>query len=248
MATVLDCNATLDLIPAMLLDVLDADEVLAVREHLHVCAKCQAEADSLRPTVGLLGLATPEASAPSPKVKSRLMAQISPRPVPVKQPRRWFLRPLTMFATAAAVLAIAFGVWGYTTQAQLTQQQARLDRLTQQQAALRQFVLDGVMQPVPVQFETQTQAAAVLYAASDRVAMAVDGLPLLKGDEVYQCWWADTDGQVAGTAFRVDDRGAGLWVWKRPEGGYDKMIITKEPRAGLTQASSPPILTVQIAH
>lgn len=242
----LDCNATLDLIPAMLLDVLDADEVLAVREHLHVCAKCRAEANSLRPVVGLMGLAAPEASAPSPKVKSRLMEQISPRPVPVKQPRRWFFRPLTLFATAATVLAIVFGVWGYTQQAQLTTQQARLDRLTQQQAALRQFVLDGVMQPVPVQFETQTQATAVLFAASDRVAMAVDGLPLLKGDEVYQCWWSDIDGQVAGTAFRVDDRGAGLWVWKRPAGGYDKMIITKEPRTGQTQASGSPILVARI--
>jgi len=245
---VLDCNATLDLIPAMLLDVLEADEVLAVREHLHICAKCRAEADSLRPVVGLMGLAAPEASAPSPKVKSRLMEQISTRPKPVAQPRRWFLRPLTMFATATAVLAIAFGVWGYTTQAQLTQQQARLDRLTQQQAALGKFILDGELHPVPVQFENQTQAAAVLYAASDRVAMAVDGLPLLKGDEVYQCWWADTDGQVAGTAFKVDDRGAGVWVWKRPQGGYDKMLITKEPRAGQTQASSPPILVAQISQ
>jgi predicted anti-sigma-YlaC factor YlaD len=243
---VLDCNATLDLIPAMLLDVLEADEALTVREHLRACPTCRAEAESLRPVVGLMGLAAPEAAEPSPKVKQRLMAQISTRPKPVAQPRRWFLRPLAIFATAAAVLVIAFGVWGYTTQAQLTQQQARLDRLTQQQAALRQFMLDTQMQPVPVKFESPTNAVAVLYAASDRVAMAVDGLPLLQGDEVYQSWWADADGQVAGTTFKVDDRGAGIWVWKRPEGGYDKMLVTKEPRTGLTQPSSPPILTASL--
>ena len=242
----LDCNATLDLIPAMLLDVLEADEALTVREHLRACPTCRAEAESLRPVVGLMGLAAPEASAPSPKVKQRLMAQISTRPKPVAQPRRWFFRPLMMFAAATAVLAIALGVWGYTTQAQLTQQQARLDRVTQQQAALRQFMIDGGMRPVPVQFANQTQATAVLYAASDQVAMAVDGLPTLQGEEVYQCWWVDADAQVAGTTFKVDDRGAGVWVWKRPEGGYDKMLITKEPRAGLTQPSSPPILTASL--
>jgi anti-sigma factor RsiW len=244
----MDCNATLDLIPALLLDVLEADEALAVREHLRACPNCQAEAEALRPVVGAMGLAAPEASAPSPKVKQRLMDQISTRPRPMAQPRRWFFRPVLVFAMAAAVLAIAFGVWGYTTQAQLTQQQARLDRLTQQQTALRQFMIDAPLQQIPVKFESPTNAVAVLYAASDRVAMAVDGLPLLQGDEVYQCWWADNDSQVAGTAFKVDDRGAGVWVWKRPEGGYDKMLITKEPRAGQTQMSGPPILTVQVSQ
>ncbi len=243
----LDCNATLDLIPAMLLDVLDADEALAVREHLHVCARCQAETESLRPVVGLMGLAAPETSAPSPKVKQRLMEQISTRPKPVKQPRRWFLRPLPLFATAAAVLAIAFGVWGYTTQAQLTQQQARLDRLTQQQAALRQFMIDGEMQPVPIQFESQSEASAVLYAASDRVAMAIDGLPPLKGEEVYQCWWKAAQRSVAGTAFRVDDKGSGLWVWKRPEGGdFEKMLITRESRSGQAAQTGPLLLTANL--
>ena len=243
----LDCNATLDLIPAMLLDILETDEVLAVRKHLRVCAKCQAEADSLRPTVSLMGLAAPEVSAPSPKVKSRLMEQISPRPKPVKQSRRWFFRPLTLFAATTAALAIAFGVWGYTTQAQVTQQQARLDRLTQQQAALRQFMIDGEMQPVPVQFESQSQASAVLYAASDRVAMAIDGLPPLKGEEVYQCWWKAAQKSVAGTAFRVDDKGAGLWVWKRPEGeDFEKMLITRESRSGQDTQTGPLILTANL--
>ncbi len=180
----LDCNATLELIPAMLLDALDADETVGVQAHLRYCTNCRTEAESLRPVIGLMGMAAPDAGGPSPKVKQRLMTQIGARPKPLKQSRRWFFRPLTMFATAAAVLALAFGVWGYTTQAQLTQQQARLDRLTQQQAALRQFMLDGEMQPVPIRFEGQTSATAVLYAAADRVAMALGGLPSLNGDEV----------------------------------------------------------------
>lgn len=233
----------------MLLDALDADETVAVQAHLRYCTNCRTEAESLQPVIGLMGLAAPDAGAARPRVKQRLMSQISPRPRSVTQPRRWFFRPLAMFVTAAAVLAIAFGVWGYTTQAQLAQQQAQLSRLTQQQAALRQFMLDGEMRPVLVQFEGQTSASAVMYAASSQVVMAIDGLPSLTGDEVYQCWWENTQdwGWVAGTAFKVDDKGAGVWVWKRPEGsGFDKMIITRESRAGLDTQTGPLILTANL--
>ncbi len=231
----------------MLLDALDADETLAVQEHLRYCSTCRAEAESLRPVVGLMGLTVPDAGAPSPKVKQRLMSQISPQPKPVAQPRRWFFRPLAVFATAAAVLAVAFGLWGYTQQAQLTQQQARLNRLVQQQAALTQFMLDDQLRPVPVKFEGQTSASAVLYVASDQVAMAVTGLPALTGDEVYQCWWESAQDWVAGSTFKVDAQGAGVWVWKEPAGGgYDQMIITRESRAGVDKHYGPLILTASL--
>jgi hypothetical protein len=194
-----------------------------------------------------MGLAAPDAGAPSSRVKQRLMNQIGARPKSVAQPARWFFRPLATFATAAAVLALALGVWGYTTQTQLTQQQARLDRLTQQQAALRQFMLDGAMRPVPVRFEGQTSALAVLYEAPDRVAMAVDGLPPLNGDEVYQCWWEAAQESVAGSTFKVDARGSGVWVWKRPDGSeYHTMIITRESRAGLDKPTGSLILTANL--
>lgn len=243
----LDCDSTLDLVPALLLDVLSPAEVVTVQEHLRVCAKCRAEADALRPVAGALGLAAPEAAAPSPRVKQRLMAQIGAKPKPAKSVSRWFLRPLPIFATAATVLALVLGVWGYTIQAQLTSQQARLDRLTQQQAALRQFMLDGEMRPVPVQFESQAAAAAVLYTDADRVAMAVDGLPPLKGEEVYQCWWKKAQKAVAGTAFRVDDKGAGVWVWKKPaDGDFDAMLISREPRTGVDHQTGPLILTANL--
>jgi anti-sigma factor RsiW len=244
---VLDCKTTLDLIPAMLLDALDADETLAVQAHLRDCSNCRAEADALRPVVGAMGLAAPDAGAPSPKVKQRLMEQISVRPKPVAQPRRWFFRPLAVFATAAAVLAIAFGVWGFSQQAQLTQQQVRLNRLVQQQTALTQFMLDDQLRPVPVKFEGQTSAAAVLYVASDQVAMAVSGLPALTGDEVYQCWWESGQDWVAGSTFKVDAQGAGVWAWKRPAGGeYTQMVITREAQAGLDKHSGPLILTANL--
>ena len=94
-----------------------------VQEHLRDCSNCRAEAESLRPVIGLMGLTAPDAGAPSPRLKQRLMSQISPQPRPVVQARRRFFQPLGMFATAAAVLAVVLGLWGYSQQGQLTQQQ-----------------------------------------------------------------------------------------------------------------------------
>ena len=58
----------------------------------------------------------------------------------------------------------------------------------------------------------------MLYAAADKVAMAVTGLPLLEGDSVYQCWWINSKtGEVTpGSTFKVDANGAGVWAWSRP--------------------------------
>jgi hypothetical protein len=227
----------------MLLNALDTNETVAVQAHLRGCANCRSEAETLRPVANLLGWAAPDAGAPSAKVKQRLMNQISTRPEPAPAPRRWFRQPLAVFATAAIVL----GGWAYATQAQSEQQQARLDRLTQQQAALRQFMLDGNMRQVPVRFEGQSNATAVIYEAADRVAVAVDGLPPLTGDEVYQCWWEAAQTAVAGTAFKVDNQGSGMWVWKWPGGGsFDKMIITRESHAGVDKSYGPLILTANL--
>lgn len=248
----LDCQTAQELIPALVLDVLDADEIVAVNEHLRRCAACHAEAEALRPLATDLALAAPTADAPSPRVKQRLMAtaheSVHGRPVEsASRPAGRWRQIVAGLAAGAAVAVIALlGASTLALESQVAQQQARLDRLTQQQAALRQFMLDAQLQPAAIAFEPGVNARAALYAADDRVAMAVAGLPTLVGEEVYQCWWVDADGAIPGTAFRVDENGAGVWVWKRPEeAGYDKMIISKEAHAGQQQMQGKPILTVK---
>lgn len=246
----MDCETTRDLLPALLMGALDGDEAVAVTAHLRTCPACRAEADSLRPIVADLALAAPSAGAPSPRVRERLMTlaheSVHGRPIePVRRAGFRWQRWLTLAGGAAVLVIALLGAATLTLQSQVTEQQARLDRLTQQQAALRQFILDAQLRPAAIAFEPGISAEARLYAADDRVAMAVTGLPTLTGEEVYQCWWVDADGAIPGTAFKVDENGAGVWVWKRPtEAGYDKMIITKEARAGQQQMHGPPILSV----
>ena len=252
MVKVLDCETTQELIPASLLDALDVDEAVAVMEHLQHCPTCRAEADSLRPVVSAIGLTVSDAGAPSPQIKHRLMTQVgeSIRPKPIIPARRWVFRPIAALIPAAIALILIFGLgaWALSLQSQMTQQQARLDRLATQQVALRQFMLGAKVQPIAVQFEGATSATATMYLSSDKVAMAVEGLPSLQGEQVYQCWWMDEAKQeiVPGSTFKVDANGAGVWAWDRPKGDeYRMMAVTLEPKPGNTKAEGPVILTAK---
>jgi hypothetical protein len=164
-------------------------------------------------------------------------------------PHRAIYRPIAALVPAAIGLILVFGLGAavLSLQNQVTQQQARLDRVTQQQVALRQFMMDSDLQPVAVKIE-DSAVDAVMYVSSSDVAMAVTGLPALEGDSVYQCWWIDTEtGEVKpGPTFRVDANGGGVWAWPRPENReYDQMAVTRESQADHTQPEGPPLITAE---
>ncbi len=251
----IDCQTAQELIPALLLEVLEAGEQAALRDHLRLCAACRAEADSLRAGTDLLGLAAPDAGEPAFQVKQRLLAAVheTTQPRVAAQPRRaitW--RWAAVFASVAVALLLIVGLGSafISLQNQVNQQQARLDRLTRIQVALQQFMLNKNVQAVPVKMaDPQSSAVAALYMAEDKVAMSVTGLPPLEGDSVYQCWWGDpqTGEMVPGTTFKVDENGAGVWVWPIPPGGeYKHMTITRESQPNHTQAEGPVILSVEL--
>jgi predicted anti-sigma-YlaC factor YlaD len=250
----MDCQTAQELIPASVLDALEVDEELALLAHVRECAACRAEINALRPVANSLGLSATDAGQPAPQVKLNVMSRIGALPKPQAAPsrqRRWVFRPIAALVPAAIAFILVFGL-GFAVvslQAQVAQQQARLDRVTQQQVALRQFMLKQDMQPVALKLDgPATTAQAVLYASADNVAMAVTGLPQLEGDSVYQCWWVDTQtGEVTpGSTFKVDANGSGIWAWKMPEGeAYGKMFITKEPRPGQTKAEGQVLITAK---
>src|SRR5512139_408897 len=210
----MDCQTARELLPASMLDALEVDAELALLEHLQTCAACRAEADSLRPTANSLGLTVSDAGQPSPETRLQVMSRIGSMPKPQLAPlpqRRSIFRPIAALVPAAIALLLIFGLGAVVVslQGQMTQQQARLDRITQQQVALRQFILNAQMQSVALKID-HPAASAVMDAAGDNVAMAVSGLPPLEGDSVYQCWWIDskTGAVKAGAAFKVDANGA----------------------------------------
>ena len=253
----IDCQTAQELIPAFALDVLAADEQAALRAHLQTCASCRTEADSLRPVVDLMALAAPDAGEPAPRVKQRVLAGIHetarPRSAARPQPRRsitWRWGAVFASVAAALLLIVALGSGIASLQAQVSQQQARLERLTRVQVALQQFMLNENIQTVSVTLaDPASSTVAALYISEDKVAMSVSGLPALEGDSVYQCWWSDpqTGEMVAGTTFKVDANGAGVWVWAIPPGNeYKRMTITRESQPDHTQAEGPVIMTADL--
>jgi hypothetical protein len=169
-----------------------------------------------------------------------------PQAAPLPQ-RRSIFRPIAALIPAAIALALIFGLGAaaISLQRQVTQQQARLDRLAQQQIALRQFMLSASMQPVALHIDAP-DAEAVLFVSDTDVAMAVTGLPALTGNSVYQCWWLDTKtGEVtAGSTFRVDTDGAGVWAWPRLNADeYDAMAVSLENEPGHTAPQGPIVMT-----
>jgi len=177
-----------------MLDALEVDEELALLAHLRECAVCRAEAEALRPVANSLGLSTADAGRPAPQAKLNVMSRIGAASKPqaaLLPQRRWVFRPIAALVPAAIALILIFGLGAavVSLQSQATQQQARLDRVTQQQVALRQFMLNQEMQPIAVKMDgPATTANAVLYASTDNIALAVTGLPPLEGEGVYQCW------------------------------------------------------------
>ncbi len=248
----MDCQTALDLLPASVLDALEVDEELTLLEHLRTCAACRAEADTLRPVANSLGLAAADAGQPSPQTRLRVMSEISSMPRPQAAPlpqRRLIFRPVAALVPAAIALVLIFGLGAavISLQGQVSQQQTRVDRLTQQQTALSQFMLNAQLQPVALKID-HPNASAMMYAADDTVAMVVKGLPPLEGDGVYQCWWINSKtGEVApGSAFKVDANGAGVWTWSRPDKGeYDQMAISSESQAGHTKPEGPVLITAE---
>jgi len=250
----MDCQTSQELIPASMLDALEMEEQVALLEHLRECVSCRAEAASLRPVVGALGFAAPDAGKPAPDVKLRVMSKVGatakPHAAPLQQ-RRWIFRsiPALVPAAIALILILGLGAAVVSLQSQVAQQRATLDHSAQLQASLQQFLLNANVETVPVKMDgPATSATAMLYTTGDKVAMVVKGLPPLEGDSVYQCWWinSQTGEIVAGTFFKVDAEGAGLWVWKIPEGDENnKMTITQENQPGKTKAEGPVVLTVE---
>jgi hypothetical protein len=106
-------DAVHDLTPAYALDALDETERGEYEAHLSTCDRCREELVVLQDASGSLAYAT-VAPAPPPQLRQRILEQArSERNVIPLRPRR-LPYTLSAVAAAAATVAVALGVWGYT--------------------------------------------------------------------------------------------------------------------------------------
>jgi len=234
----MDRHHPTDLLPALALDCLDAEEAAAVRVHLDGCAACRAELQALEETSALLLHAVPPAEPPA-ALRERLLASL-----PRRRGYAWFDRLLAAWprlvpavAVAAVVLAITLGA------ANLILLQSRLSapgnpleavQLVRLQATPAMPAASGVLLVDP------GQATGVLVVTA---LAALD--PALQ----YQLWLVKDGRRTSGGTFSVAADGSARLTVSSPQplAAYDAFGITIEPYGGSPGPTGAKVLGGRLA-
>lgn len=246
------CQDIQELIPAYLLDAVDAAERARVEEHLPECPVCLEFVRAYSPVLAALPYAASQVEPPA-DLKARVLAatlparQTAPQQTPVA-PRRTRAAPVAAgrlswlsslvrspaLAAAALVLVLALGVWNLALQNQMAQQSAELSRQREYLTVLAYS--DGV--PKHLQgTDAAADAVGRLYGGYEDNSFVVvtRDMPKLPPDKVYQLWLIDAAGKrTSGGTFTVDEDGSG-WLFSRaPQGlvNYRSVGVTVEPVGG----------------
>ncbi|HSP52214.1 MAG TPA: anti-sigma factor, partial [Cryobacterium sp.] len=153
--------------------------------------------------------------------------------------RRWFQRPVTVLAAAAAAVALFAG-------GTFVGQSLESDEFEQEQAAgLVQITAAADTQRASATTADGQEATLVWSADRGLSALLIDDLPALSPDQDYQLWYIGGSGAVSAGTF--DSSGSGT-VWRVLEGTLtagDTIGVTVEPKGGSKQPTSDPILAIQ---
>jgi hypothetical protein len=253
----MNCEQVEELGAAFALDAVEPDERLAIQAHLETCAEPHTEA---RETATLaIGALEVDAIPTRPELRNRLMSTIatlpqessetavSPAAVPRTSPvvvergvrrRSWLerldiLRPVAFGGVAATlVLAVAAGVLWTSLQD-------------------RESVLRSVAQAVAgggTAYAVEGEAGSGFLVDGEGGGLLVlSGVPELSGDDLYEMWLLDAEGnmQPAGT-YRPEGSG-GLVVipLELDPSGHSAFAVTVEARR-VDAPTSDPVIAGQI--
>lgn len=165
------------------LDALDADERRAYEAHLAGCEHCQQELESFWETTAALAVA---ASGPEPSsaLRDRILADVRAEPpqnvIPFETRRRRIAPVLGAVAAVAAVVALAFGLWGSSLSSDLDATRAALAR--QQETA--QILVNPEAQSVAL----QAGDGRLVVDPDGRAVLVLDGLGPAPEGKTYEMW------------------------------------------------------------
>ncbi len=241
-----------ELIPALALGALDADEATRAKAHLASCAECSRVLDEYRPIADSLAYAAPIVRPPR-ELKTRTLQRVlqsgsssRARPV-VDRPRRWWshLGLAPVLAGAALVIALIALGWNIWQMAQLNQQLAAQRNFMTfiAYAQGNALVIHGT--------ERAPGATGRLYIDPDTTIaeLVTINMPTLDTEHVYQVWLTEPNGRkTSGGTFRVDSSGSG-WLWVHaPQqlSAYTQVGVTVEPRSGSAAPTTEAVLLAEI--
>ena len=220
------------------LDALDADERSAYEAHLAGCEHCQQELESFWETTEALAVA---ASGPEPSaaLRDRILADVRAEPpqnvIPFAPRRRRVAPVLGAVAAIAAVVALAFGLWGSSVSSELDETRAALER--QQQTA--QILVDSEAQTVALQAGT----GRLVVAPDGQAVLVLDDVPAAPAGKTYEMWivpGGDIGSASPAGLFPGGDGAAIERVDGTVEPG-DVVAVTIEAAGGVDAPTSQPI-------
>jgi len=219
------------------LDALDPDERRAYEAHLAGCEHCQQELESFWETTAALAVAA-SGPEPSPVLRERILADVQAEPpknvVPLEPRRRRVAPVLGAVAAVAAVVAIAFGLWGSSLSSDLDETRAALDRAQTAAAVLAD--------PDARSIGLAEGDGRLVVDADGQAVLVVDGLGPAPAGKTYELWVAShgEDPEPAGLFPGQDGRSiAPVDVTVEPG---QVVLVTIEDAGGVDAPTSEPIV------
>lgn len=227
----------LDLLPALAVGSLDADEIQRVEEHLSSCVICRRESAAFENVAAKLAYGIPPVEPPS-DLRDRLMERVHalrPQPQPVQAPlsRSWWERLLPAWGVASLLLIIALAAINLL----LWQRSNQMDF----------FTTSAGFRAVPL-LSTGAVSSATGYvlvsADGEDGALVVDGLPPLAENQQYQLWLLRDGERISGAVFSTDEHSYGGTRIRAPRSllDYSTVEITVEPEGGSPQPTGVQVL------
>jgi anti-sigma-K factor RskA len=228
----------LDLLPALALGSLDADEAQRVDAHLSSCLICRRESTALENVAAQLAFAIPPVEPP-PDLRNQLMDRVHTLRPPLQQPvqrvpsRPWWERLLPAWGVASLLLILALAALNLL----LWQRFNRMDF----------FTTPAGFRAVPL-FPTDAAASAtgfvLVSADGEDGALIVDGLPPLAENQQYQLWLLRDGEKISGAVFSTDEHSYGGTRVRAPLSllEYSAAEITIEPEGGSPQPTGLQVL------
>lgn len=241
----LDCATVDEIASAYGLDAVEAHEATAVEQHL---AGCPHPHDDARELIAIATL-IPEALeplAPSPALRSRLMATVAatpqehrsvrPEPAPREAafmpaapvPRAWWqFGPLPAAIAATAMAAVVgLGAWGISLNGQLAERDAALRAVASADAA---YIASGEV------------GRGWVIQSGDQAMFMADGLADLAAGHLYELWLIDADGNAVAAGTLTDTDGVALVTLERGLDDATTFAITIETER-VEQSVNAPVM------
>jgi anti-sigma-K factor RskA len=232
-----------DLLAAYALDAVDADEAVAVDDHLRDCPRCEAEVASYREVVA----SRAHAGRPAPEgLWPRIAGALEEAPPALELGR---MRPPAPSAArvsnrwVAAVVAAAAAVTGVLGLLVVRQEQ-RVDRLAEvtRQRALEQAAssasVDPKAQRVALRSDDGAMWAKAVVQDDGTGYLTEHNLPALSSGRTYQLWGKSGAKTVSLGVLGPSPRVAAFHV----DGDADTLAVTTEESGGVVLSTQAPVL------